>query len=175
MAKTKTRKKRATGNSPRRKAKRGGGGKSRKKVVRGVRSKRKRSDVTIPDIPDPVLDMEDGRDRRDLRAACAREWLDPTADQLKLSEYTSGLDRAFRSALPKTKTKVLVKDEIRSVNSCVKTRLSIQRMIQIEELTNLGYDRIDAGKATARVELTAEDDARLNRVARILDGYDEDE
>lgn len=180
MAKKKPGKSRATGRNPRRP--RGGGGKvtkkktnsraTKKKTVRRVTKKTPAADpLDIPTIADPALDMNNGNDRRDLRAACAKGWM-KDAHSATLSAYRGGLDLALKSALPDPKKtdQRMSKDQIRSTTSVVRTMVGIQRMVQIEELINLQYDRIDSGKATARVELSPADDARFDKMAKLLDG-----
>lgn len=83
-----------------------------------------------------ALDMTDGRDRRDLRAAVSRGWGVTPAKQARFME---ALDRALEAAI--------AEGNAREINSCVKTLVSIVGQVQADEHLDRKYAEAAEGNA----------------------------
>lgn|GEM_PF-5504545 len=96
------------------------------------------------------LDMTDGRDRRDLRAAVSRGWGVTPAKQ---SRFMEALDRALEAAI--------ADGNARDINSCVKTLVSIVGQVQADEHLDRKYAEAAAGNAesVSTIRVVYEDDA----------------
>lgn len=95
-------------------------------------------------MPDE-LDMTDGRDRRDLRAAVSRGWGIESSRQRR---YIEALDRALDAALADGNS--------RDINSCVKTLVAIVGQVQADEHLDRKYAEARDGNAEGITRIVVE-------------------